>query len=114
VIAAAAVSGLVVAGGAWWIGSRPATPEILDGWATPNAAGSAIGFASSPAEARQEGYSVSGAYWKGPDNVLHLASDLPTCIGADPAVKTHVQLGVIEFESDMASGTQVVWVKCFG
>src|SRR4030081_1272017 len=68
-IAAGVVSGLVVAGGAWWIGSGPTTLDVIEGWASPNAFGSAIGLASSPDAREQEGYIIAGASWKGADNV---------------------------------------------
>jgi hypothetical protein len=112
IIAAAVASGLVVAGGAWWIGSGSTTPDVIGGWAMPNASGSAIGLASSPTEQRREGYIVAGASWEGRDNLLHLGSEVPTCIGTDTATTTHVHLGIVKVNSDLASWTHVIWVRC--
>jgi hypothetical protein len=112
-VAAALVSGLVVAAGAWWVGSGPVEPETVEGWASPNASGSAIGFAESPTASSHEGYIVAGAWWMGPEGSIHQGDYVPTCIGTDTAVKTHVELGIVEVRTEEGVGwKQVVWLRC--
>jgi hypothetical protein len=96
-----------------WVGNRhEAIPEIVEGWAMPNASGSAISLHRSDAELNGNGFIVAGARWVGPDNVWHDGGSLPTCIGTDTASLTPVRLGIVHVESENASWQHVVWLRC--
>jgi hypothetical protein len=98
----------------WWLTVRnQATPDIVEGWAMPNATGDAISLHDSDDTRDGNSYIIAGAWWSGPDDVLHLGSIRPTCIGTDTTVKKHVQLGVVDVEdSEFGEWAHVVWVKC--
>ncbi|MFD8499103.1 hypothetical protein [Amycolatopsis sp. NPDC059657] len=104
---AAILAGVLVLG-MWWVAHRhTATPEVIEGWASPNANGTAIGLAPS-----NEGYIIAGAQWSGPDDSWHDGATLPNCLGMDTTVSKHVQLGVIDIDTDLPHRRQVVWMKC--
>jgi hypothetical protein len=96
----------------WWlfVGRHQAVPLIVEGWATPNIDGTAIGLSSEPG-GNEEGYIVAGATWN-EAGVWHDGAQLPSCIGNDPAVTTRVRLGVIHVKSDGAPANTVVWIEC--
>jgi hypothetical protein len=107
-IAAVAAMGLLLVLALWvgW-GGGPASPRIVEGWATPNAAGTAISLHDSrdggPGEcyvaagARWQG--VDGARWQGVDGAQHDGAELPTRIGTATASSIHVRLGLVTVES---------------
>jgi hypothetical protein len=112
--AAVAVGGILVVLALWdgW-GGGAASPRIVEGWATPNAAGTAISLHDSRDSGPGEGYTVAGARWRGVDGVDHEGADLPTCVGTDTASSTHVRLGLVTVESsEGARWDQVVWLEC--
>jgi hypothetical protein len=114
IIAAVAVVGLLVVLALWdgW-GGGAASPRIVEGWATPNAAGTAISLHDSRDGSPGEGYIVAGARWRGIDGVEHEGADLPTCVGTDTASSTHVRLGLVTVESpEGARWDQVAWLEC--
>lgn len=96
--------------------SAAATPRVIEGWAMPNIAGTAISLHASASvtdENSGDGFIVAGASWAGPDGVWHDGTDLPTCIGTDPGSFTHVRLGVIDVRGGEApSGPRIVWLRC--
>ena len=102
---------LVVVSG-WWVfvGRHQAVPVVVEGWATPSVDGTAI-VLSSDRVGEGEGYVIAGAMWV-EGGVWHEGSDLPTCVGNDPTVTTHVRMGVIHVKSDPAPANTVVWVEC--
>jgi hypothetical protein len=107
----AAALAVVVALGIWWATTRhTATPRITEGWAMPNGNGTAI-WLYDTADGPGEGYVIAGVLWSGPDNAWH-HGDTPTCVGTDTTSKTHVQLGVIDVESQYVSYAQVAWLRC--
>jgi hypothetical protein len=114
IIAAVAAVGLLVVLALWdgW-GGGAASPRIVEGWATPNAAGTAISLHDSRDGGPGEGYIVAGARWRGIDGVEHEGADLPTCVGTDTASSTHVRLGLVRVESpEGATWDQVAWLEC--
>jgi hypothetical protein len=114
IIAVVAVVGLLVVLALWggW-GGGVASPRMVEGWATPNAAGTAISLRDSRDGGPGEGYIVAGARWRGVDGVEHEGADLPTCVGIDTASSTHVRLGLVTVESpEGARWDQVVWLEC--
>lgn len=96
----------------WWllVGRHQAVPAIVEGWATPNVDGTAIGL-SPERGGEEEGHIIAGAMWK-EDGVWHEGSHLPTCVGDDPTVTTRVRMGVIHVISDPAPANTVVWIEC--
>jgi hypothetical protein len=96
----------------WWIfvGRHQAVPFTVEGWATPNIDGTAIGLSSEPG-GTEEGYIIAGAMWT-EGGVWHEGSDVPTCIGNDPSVTTRVRMGVIHVKSAPAPANTVVWIEC--
>ncbi|WP_153278228.1 hypothetical protein [Saccharothrix syringae] len=106
-IAAAAV-------GAWSFTTRHgATPEVVEGWAVPNAAGTAISLHDGDDTREGNGYEIAGAWWAGRDNAWH-SGDGPTCVGTDTAVRTRVRLGVVDVDAggEGVGGPRVVWLRC--
>lgn len=102
---------LVVMLGWWFVAGRhQAVPSVVEGWATPNISGSAIGLSSEPG-GEEEGYIIAGAWWWDGGGWRD-GSHLPTCIGDDPTVTTHVRMGVIHVKSDPAVANTVVWIEC--
>lgn len=102
---------------ALWVGSGggAASPRIVEGWATPNASGTAISLHDPSDGGPGEGYIVAGAWWQGVDGVQHDGAVLPTCIGTDTASSTHVRLGLVTVASpDGARWDQVTWLECLG
>lgn len=111
--------GVVVAAvfGVWGFTTRhSATADVVEGWAMPNASGTAISLHDSDDTRDGSGYVVAGASWAGRDGVWHEGSDGPTCIGTDTAAKTRVRLGIVDVEVDDegVGGTLVVWIRCLG
>jgi hypothetical protein len=105
----------VIAFGIWGFTTRhTATPEVVEGWAMPNASGTAIGFLDSIDAGAGDGYVIAGAWWSDVDNVWHEGSGGPTCVGTDTTTKTHVQLGIVDVEADAGGigGPRVVWLRC--
>jgi hypothetical protein len=98
--------------GVWGLATRhTATPDVVEGWAMPNASGTAISLHDSEDAG---GYIVAGASWAGQDGAWHEGSDGPTCIGTDTTAKTHVRLGIVHVSpgSDGIGGPHVVWLRC--
>jgi hypothetical protein len=113
-IAVLAAVGLLLVLALWGgLGGGAASPRIVEGWATPDASGTAVSLHDSPDGGPGEGYIVAGAWWKGVDGVQHDGADLPTCIGIDPASSTHVRLGLVTVRSpDGSRWDQVTWLEC--
>lgn len=111
------VVGVVVAGGfgVWAFATRHSvTPDVVEGWAMPNASGTAIMLQDSDDTRDGNGYIVTGASWAGRDGVWHVGADGPTCIGTDTTTKTHVRLGIVDVEPGGGGigGPRVVWLRC--
>ena len=111
------VVGVVVAVGfgGWGFATRhSATPDVVEGWAMPNASGSAISLHDSDDTRDGNGYIVAGAAWAGPDGLWHNGADGPTCIGTDTTVKTRVRLGIVDVAVGEGGpgGPRVVWLRC--
>jgi hypothetical protein len=98
----------------WWLTVRHhATPDIVEGWAMPNAGGDAISLHDSDDSRDGNGYIIAGASWSGPDGVVHTGSMRPTCIGTDTTVKKRVQLGIVDIEdSEFGKWAHVIWLRC--
>ncbi|MFI6024937.1 hypothetical protein [Amycolatopsis magusensis] len=103
-----------VAFGIWWVTTRhTATPEILEGWAMPNAGGAAISLHDNGDAASGNGYIIAGAAWVGRDNVWHEGASGPTCVGTDTSTRTRVRLAVVHAEpGEGIGGSLVVWLRC--
>lgn len=114
IIAVAAVIGLLVTlalRAGWDAGA--VSPRTVEGWAMPNASGTAISLHDSPDDASGEGYVIAGAQWRGVENSWHDPADIPTCVGTDTGRLTHVRLGVVTVETpDGGSREQVAWLEC--
>lgn len=112
-----AVVGAVVAlaVGSWAVATRhSATPDVVEGWAMPNAAGTAISLHDSDDPREGNAYEIAGAPWAGRDDVWH-TDDGPTCVGTDTAVKTRVRLGIVDVDArESFGGPRVVWLRCLG
>lgn len=109
--------GVVVAAvsGVWGFTTRhSATAGVVEGWAMPNASGTAISLHDSNDSRDGSGYTVAGVSWAGKDGVWHDGSDGPTCVGTDTAAKTHVRLGIVDVEAvgEGIGGARVVWLRC--
>jgi hypothetical protein len=105
----------VIALAIWWFTVRhTVTPDVVEGWAQPNASGTAIGLFDSNDTRAGNGYIIAGAWWSDRDNVWHEGANGPTCVGTDTATKTHVQLGIVDVEADEGGigGPRVVWLRC--
>ena len=95
-----------------WSGDA-VSPRIVEGWAMPNASGTAVSLHQSPEDTSGEGYVIAGARWRGIDNVWHEGSDIPTCVGNDTGSFSHVMLGLITVETpDGGVWDQVTWLEC--
>ncbi|GGM73395.1 hypothetical protein GCM10011609_06490 [Lentzea pudingi] len=115
-VAPAAV-GVVVAivFGAWGFTTRhSATPDVVEGWAMPNAHGTAISLHDSNDTRAGNSHIVTGASWASRDGLWHDGADGPTCIGTDTATKTRVRLGIVDVEpgEEGNGGPRVVWLRC--
>lgn len=113
-IATTAAIGLLVVLAVWaaW-GSGSVSPRTVEGWAMPNAAGTAISLHDSPQDVSGEGYVIAGARWRGTDNVWHDSADIPSCVGTDSDSFTHVRLGLVTVEApDDVTWNQVAWLEC--
>jgi len=111
---AIAAAGLLVASAAW-VGVQllPVSPRVVEGWAQPNATGTAIGLHDSPDAERGEGYIIAGADWRRAEGPWNDGTSSPTCIGTDPAAMTHVRLGVVTVKvQEGSTREQVVWLQC--
>ncbi|WP_410660238.1 hypothetical protein [Amycolatopsis sp. lyj-112] len=109
----AAVAGVAVAITATWLLNRDVQPATVEGWASPNAAGSAIWLTETPdGHSKGAGYIVAGARWTGSDNIWRDGASGPTCIGTDTMSSTRVELGVVDIEADGASWRHAVWLRC--
>jgi hypothetical protein len=101
--------------GIWWwstVRHHP-TPDVVEGWAMPNATGDGIALFDSDDSRDGNLYIIAGAWWSGPDGVVHMGSIRPTCIGTDTTVKKHVQLGIVDIEhSEFGGWAHVIWVRC--
>jgi hypothetical protein len=94
---------VALAFGIWMFTTRHnATPEVVEGWAMPNKAGTAIAFSGTS-------YVIAGVSWTGSDNMQHEGGGGPTCVGADPNRQTRVQLGIVYTDVPV-----VVWLRCLG
>jgi len=107
-----------VAWAIWWLATQhTATPDVVEGWAAPNATGTAISLHESTDTRDGTGYIIAGASWSGPDNVWHDGADGPTCVGTDTSAKMHVQLGIVDVrpgQDGVVGGSRVVWLRCLG
>ena len=114
VVALAAVAAVGAAAGiALWPAGSTATPRTVEGWAMPNADGTAISLHDGPEGGPGEGYIVAGAWWEGVDGVQHDGAVLPTCVGADTSSLTHVELDLVTVEmADGSSWHHVVALRC--
>src|SRR5689334_21571573 len=84
--------------GVWgYVTRHSATPDV-EGWAMPNGSGVAIALHDSDDTRAGTGYVIAGAWWAGRDGMWHDGGDGPTCVGTDPAVRTRVQIGVVDVE----------------
>jgi hypothetical protein len=104
-----------VAFGIWWFTTRyTATPDVVEGWAMPNVAGTAISLHDSNDTRDGNGYIVAGAWWAGRDNVWHDGAEGPTCVGTDTTAKTRVQLGIVDVKAggEGIGGPRVAWLRC--
>lgn len=90
-----------------------ATPEVVEGWAMPNANGTAIMF-SGGEDTRGTSYVIAGAWWTGSDNVWHEGGDGASCVGTDPGKRARVQLGIVYVDSDGGAPAEpsVAWLRC--
>ncbi|EHR63742.1 hypothetical protein [Saccharomonospora cyanea] len=96
-----------------WVSTRSiAVPEAVEGWAMPNAKGTAISLHASADDPAGEGYVIAGARWAGVDGSWHGGGGGPTCVGTDTGAKTHVRLGVVDVDTGGASWRHVVWLRC--
>jgi hypothetical protein len=115
-VAPVAVGVVVAAGfGVWGFTTRhSATADVVEGWAMPNASGTAISLHDSNDTRAGSGYIVAGASWADRDGVWHDGTDGPTCIGTDTAAKTHVRLGIVDVDAGQegVGGPRVVWLRC--
>lgn len=114
IVATAAALGLLVALALWagWAGGA-VSPRTVEGWAMPNASGTAISLHDSPEGGPGEGYIIAGAQWRGIDNSWHDGADIPTCVGTDMSSFTHVRLGLVTVETpDGLTWEQVAWLEC--
>jgi hypothetical protein len=110
-------TGLAVAAafGIWEVTTRHSvTPDVIEGWAMPNASGTAISLHDSDDTREGSGYIVAGAWWADRDGVWHEGADGPTCIGTDTTVRTRVRLGIVDVEADEQGigGPRVMWLRC--
>jgi hypothetical protein len=113
IVVAAMLALLVVAALWFWFAGRAVSPQTIEGWAVPNAAGTAISLHASRDGGPGEGYIVAGAWWRGVDEVWHDGADVPTCIGTDTTALTHVRLGVVKVQNqDGMAWNQVPWLEC--
>ena len=103
---------VAVAAGYWLTSGRhTATPRVVEGWAMPNADGTAISLHESRDATPNpgEGYVIAGAEWRGPDGSWRDGASLPTCVGTDTSSMTHVRLGVVNVTG---RGSHVAWLEC--
>lgn len=91
---------------------RPVSPRVAEGWAMPDATGTAISLHESPDDEWGEGYIVAGAQWTDSSGVWHDGADMPTCIGTDTSSLTRVELSVITVKSEGATWEHVVSLRC--
>jgi hypothetical protein len=115
-IASAAVGVVVAAAfGVWGFTTRhSATADVVEGWAMPNATGTAIALYDSNDSRAGNSYIVVGASWVGRDGMWHDGADGPTCVGTDTASRTHVRLGIVDVKGGQegTAGPRVVWLRC--
>ncbi|MBN6040574.1 hypothetical protein [Amycolatopsis sp. 195334CR] len=104
----------VVAFGVWWgVNRHTATPEVIEGWAMPDAAGTTISLHDSDDSREGNSYIVVGAYWADHTNLWHDGTGGPTCVGTDTTKKTRVRLGIVDAEPhEGPGGPRVVWLRC--
>jgi hypothetical protein len=115
-VAPVAVGVIVAAAfGVWGFTTRhTASADVVEGWAMPNASGTAISLHDSNDTREGNGYLVAGASWADRDGVWHGGSAGPTCVGTDTTTKTHVRLGIVDVTADEEGigGPRVVWLRC--
>ena len=88
-------------------------PRVVEGWAMPNASGTAISLHQSDTGGPGEGYIVAGASWVGVDDVWHSGAQSPTCIGDDPSSTTAVRLSAVSVAlEDGTREDHVVHLRC--
>ncbi|NGY65146.1 hypothetical protein G7043_40195 [Lentzea sp. NEAU-D13] len=99
--------------GAWEFTTRhSATPDVVEGWAMPNAHGTAISLHDSNDTRAGDGYIVTGASWAGRDGLWHDGADGPTCIGTDTATKTRVRWASWMWSPARKGTAGRVWCGC--
>lgn len=114
VLAFAAGVGTLVASAAWASPRLlPVVPRAVEGWAQPNAAGTAISLHDSYDAEWGEGYIIAGADWRSAEGPWNDGASSPTCVGTDTAAMTHVRLGVVMVKvHEGSTREQVVWLQC--
>jgi hypothetical protein len=113
IIAAAVALGLAGALYLWGGDSRATSPRSVEGWAMPDASGTAVSLHDSPTAEWGEGYIIAGASWRGTDNLWHQGDKGPTCVGTDTTSLTHVRLGVVTVGTPEGTRWErVAWLEC--
>jgi hypothetical protein len=103
--------GFLVLGVVFLVDRHTATPDAVEGWAMPNAQGTAISLHDSTDDRPGNGYVIAGARWAGPDGVWR--DDAVSCVGTDTTVRTRVRLGIVDVvPGDAPGGPHVVWLRC--
>jgi hypothetical protein len=95
----------------WAVGpADSAQVEVLEGYASVNEEGTAIGL-SPDGEGPGPGYVVAGAMWREQDGPWH--DSFPTCL--DPLVTDQrVRMGVLDTppQGEAPGRSVVVWLEC--
>lgn len=93
-----------------WSGDA-VSPRIVEGWAMPNASGTAVSLHQSPEDTSGEGYVIAGARWRGIDNVWH--DLISRRASATTLARSAIMLGLITVETpDGGVWDQVTWLEC--
>jgi hypothetical protein len=111
VAAAVALLAVLALWSAW--GSGSGATRVVEGWAMPNEAGTAVSLHDAQDGDRGTGYVVAGAMWKDAEGVWSDGADLPTCIGTDTGSLTHVRMGLVTVSTpEGTTWDQVTWPEC--
>ncbi len=96
-----------------WLRVMPVSPKAVEGWAQPNADGTAIGLLDSPDAENGESYVIAGADWRHVGGPWTDGTSSPTCVGTDPGVMTRVRLGLVMVKvPEGSTRQQVIWLEC--
>ncbi|MBV9843768.1 MAG: hypothetical protein JOZ47_01660 [Kutzneria sp.] len=113
VVVALTMGPVVTALGGWQLSNRHSvTPDVIEGWAVPNAEGTAVSLHDSNDDRPGNSYVIAGARWAGPDNSWHDGGGGPTCAGTDTNTRIHVQMGIVDVDAAPIGGPYVVWLRC--